>query len=411
MTQSAPIVTSPKMTVFSRHINVVGEHFSEAKFCGCCDDMVDVISMINIDVSRNKLLQSCEFYKNKFECLFTSSRISTHIRLSSHTWLSTRLELNVIAYTRVHVYIVIQISSIQTIMAPRKRGPSIDSGQSDKSVKRISKTEVEKLICKKKLDKLEEEESQIREDRFNNSERRSLLDAYNIHGFQVFQDTKLLHHYLPNRRECDLKGLVLRLRSSLNPHNSNIEGQSDHVDDWQKLCQQFMGNFAKDRKVNLDDVLSDALAALAEEESIDSKISEPSSDIRPNYSILLKSFAHLLMGKFPDNLSPIDAQLSMNLFDHVNKVVDSFDLKSALVSLEDGTWLETSMAQRRQRQETALLGLDEIDGKTKKSPTLRDLEKNRYIEALCLELPKIKRITDVLNPLFINESLLSTLMD
>lgn len=259
-----------------------------------------------------------------------------------------------------------------------------------------------KRISKRKLEKLDEEESQRVEDRFSSAERRVLLDAYNIHGFQVFQDFKLLQQYFPNRRESDLKELIKRLRST-----HCVGSQSSSLDGWQKLCQQMMGNFAKDRKVNLDDALAHALLTLAEEKEIESKqVDSESSDIKPDYPLLLRSFAQLLMGNFPDKMSPINAQISMNLFNHINRVVDSFDLK-ALASLEGGTWLEESIHHRRQRQEMALKGLNELDG----APTLRAIEKNRNIEALCLELPKIKRITDVLNPLLIDESMLRDLQN
>lgn len=44
MIQSAPSVTSPSMTVFSRHISVEGGHFRLAKLWGCVADIAEFIS-------------------------------------------------------------------------------------------------------------------------------------------------------------------------------------------------------------------------------------------------------------------------------------------------------------------------------------------------------------------------------
>lgn len=254
------------------------------------------------------------------------------------------------------------------------------------------------------------EESHCTEDRFSSGERKLLLEAYNKHGFQVFQNFELLHQYFPERRECDLKGLIQRLQVNLSNGKS---ASNEPIDGWHKLCLQSMSNFAKDRKVNMNNIFADALMAEAEEINNlnNAKEGESSCSLtQPDYSKLLKSFAHLLMGRFPDNMSPVNAQLSMALFQHINKVVDSLDLKTISSTLEADTWLQSTLEERQRRQELALKGLDEIDGVTKKCPTLRDIEKNKNIEALCLELPKIKRIVDVLNPLHINESLACTLM-
>lgn len=262
-------------------------------------------------------------------------------------------------------------------MPPRKR-PNTSAEESSK--KRLSATDREKLICKKKLDALELEESQSKEDRFSLEERRILLGAYAADGFKVFQDAKLLHQHLPNRRESDLKGLVQRLRQSLATDDSR---QRNNLDDWQKTCQQLMNKYARDRKTNINDVFADALM-LEADESVSSE---------PYYPSLLRNFAELLRGIFPSHISPINAQISMKLFDHLNRFVETLDL----TPLEDGSWLERSNWYRAQHS-LALEGLDLV----KECPTLRDLEQNNSIEALCLELPKIRRIANILDPLQFN---------
>lgn len=312
-------------------------------------------------------------------------------------------------------------------MAPRKRKKNwkkLDDGESSHQTKRVTKSEIEKQICKKKLDALDLEESQIKEDRFSPEERKCILEAYNERGFQVFNDTSLLHQYLPDRRESDLKGLIQRLKANVQncipeegarPPTVN---NSDPLDDWQRLCQKFMGNFAKDKRINLDEIYADALLAEVEEKKLeipkdsnnDIILNDEDDDLKPDYAALLKSFAQMLTGKFPDTLNTVNSLISMKLYDHVFSIVDKID-NSLLLSIEDGRWLEGYKEERQSQLEAALKGLEEIDGKTKKCPTLRDLEKNRDIEALCLELPKIKRITDVLNPLHFNELLVSTLME
>lgn len=286
-------------------------------------------------------------------------------------------------------------------MAPRKRKQT--SGEPTK--KRMTKADREKLICKKKLDALEIEESLAKEDRFDAAERERLLDAYNESGFQVFQDMKLLQRYFPNRRENDLKGLVQRLRSSLQA-NSDDDTADVTLDEWQKLCQNLMGSFARDKKANFDDALADALTIAADD--INPTICDNNE---PNNPDLLRSFAQLLRGKFPDNMTPANAAVSMKLFEHINGLLNSINVYSTFPSLADGRWLESANDEARRRQEMALKGLGEIDGLIKKCPTLRDIRDSSNIEALCLELPKIKRITEVLNPLHIDESLASTLMD
>lgn len=308
-------------------------------------------------------------------------------------------------------------------MAPRRKPNTSESDPGSKK-RRISSTEREKLICKKKLDALEIEESQSKEDRFSPEERRILLNAYNVNGFKVFQDTKLLHQYLPNRKESDLKGLVQRLRLGLQTTNQSATNdgskqEANYLDDWQRLCQQLVGNYAKDRKINICDVFADALMAEADErvasnsqQNSDTIVEESETACqKPDYPKLIRNFAELLKGTFPDNITPANAQVSMKLFDHINNVIESIDLQNELSTLADGTWLNSSIEEGKLSHNAALVGLETLDGTTKKCPTFKDLERSRNIEALCLELPKIKRITDVLNPLHIDESLVSTLMN
>lgn len=294
-----------------------------------------------------------------------------------------------------------------------------DTGQTKpteetKRTKRVTKYDREKLICKKKLDALELEESQSKDDRFTPAEKATLLEAYNQNGFQVFQDTKLLHKYLPNRCEADFKGLLNRLRTKLQTsiQDSGVDqSKMQCLSDWERLCLQLMGNFAKDKKVNMDDVFADAILAEADHHTTQ-RLNAIETDSSPSFDCpqILRSFASMLVGKFPGNLEPREAQISMRLFDHVNAVVDTIDLRNKLHPMMVGTWLDTLVGDSTSKQEMALKGLSELESRTLRCPTTRDIERNRNIEALCLELPKIKRITDVLNPLHVNESLVSSLM-
>lgn len=317
-------------------------------------------------------------------------------------------------------------------MPPKKRRqdqqrPSSSQSTQKKVKKHLSKTEIEKLICKKKLDALEQEESQIKEDRFSSEEKSRLLDAYNESGFQIFQDMKLLHKYLPNRKESDLKGLVQRLKTSLLARKESKPATQDdqklisgsHNENWQRLCQQMLGNHARDSKINLNDIYAEVLLLEAErmqfenqsrnsaQQDNDSTSDDPN---KPNYPKLMNSFAQLLMGKFPDNMTKANSRISVKLYDHLNSIIDSIDLDPIAKSIADGNWLNTTVEERHAVQQMALGGLSEIDGVTKKCPSFKDIERNRNIEALCLELPKIKRITEVLNPLKLNESQVSSLI-
>lgn len=311
-------------------------------------------------------------------------------------------------------------------MPPKRRGgKSGVSHQEPANLKKLRKTmaEIEKSICRGKLDALDQEESLIKDNRFTFEERRLLLDAFSEKGFPVFQDTKLLHQYLPNRREADLKGLVERLKSSLLIQLASTQGEEqagdlleqsklDNLNHWQGLCRRVLGNFAKDRRVNFDDVFSDALNADAED--LERGGQSTSSTSEPNYPRILRSFAQLLSGKFPEPPNPVDAIVSMRLYYDLESVADSIDL-SGLSSITSGSWLENSIKTARKRQELAVEGLSRIDGKIKKLPSSKDIDDDRSLEALCLELPKIRRITDVLNPLHIdrpvNEALILRIND
>lgn len=307
-------------------------------------------------------------------------------------------------------------------MAPRKKSskPSRDEGPSSRvKVKRVTKSDIERKICKRKLDSLEQEESQIKEDRFSAEEKRCLLEAYHKKGFQVFNDPALLHQFLPHRREIDLKGLLERLKINIQASFHTEESKSapsDPLDDWEKLCHKLIGNFAKDRKINLDEIISDALLSELERKEIETldlansdTLVDEQDESSFNYSQLLRSFAQMLMGNFPDSMNAATRQVSIKLYEHINNLVSSI-ADSTLTTLEDGVWLQEAVREQHLQQELALKGLKELEATSKKCPTERDLEKNKNIEALCLELPKIKRITDVLNPLHLNESLVSTLM-
>jgi hypothetical protein len=280
--------------------------------------------------------------------------------------------------------------------------------------KRVTRVQQEKNICKNRLETLDQEESFSTEDRFTQAERGCLLDAYDKLGFQVFQDVHLLKQYLPGRTERDLKGLLDRLRIGLqHESSSDNDDKIDNLDGWLRLSQSLMGNFARDKRVNLDDALADALVMIADEQKLNNtQQTEIDQDVsnEPNYPELLRSFSQLLMGKFPNNMTPANARISCKLFDHITSLVDSMNLERLGSLLESGSWLQSSTGERRRRLEMALVGLDELDSNLKKCPTTRDL-KSENIEALCLELPKIKRITELLNPLNINDSLLDCLMD
>lgn len=285
----------------------------------------------------------------------------------------------------------------------------------------MTKIEREQLVCRDKLDTLEQAESLSTEDRFSSTEKNRLLEAYNQHGFQVFQDMRLLQQFFPDRSEINLKGLLNRLKTRLQqegaPSGGDYDDKSDNLSQWQRLCVSLMGNFARDKRVNLDDALADALMQTALERELDEQhqgrtINKEACDgSQPNYPELIKSFAQLLAGKFPDNMTPANARISMRLFEHINGLVDSIDLQQISKEFEQATWLVTSTDERRSRQDMALKGLAEVERLMKNGPTLRDLKTSKNLEALCLELPKIKRITELLNPLQINESLVNYLID
>lgn len=300
-------------------------------------------------------------------------------------------------------------------MAPKERklGHVKDEKTGAKSGKRVTKLEVERSICIKRIEALEQSESFSTDDRFTPQERQQLLEAYNECGFQIFQDTKLLHKYFPNRRESDLIGLVNRLQTGL--QSVSECDQQDNLHEWRALSQSLISHYSRDTKINLNEALSDALMLMSEQRLSQNDPGSPreGGDVEghPNYSELLKSFSQMLSGKFPDNMTPENARVCQNLFQHVNHLVDSLDVASKLSELVDGTSIQTAFIERRNVQEMALNALEEFDRLGKKDITLRDIEQNKELESLCLELPKVKRITEVLNPLHINESLMSSLMN
>lgn len=307
-------------------------------------------------------------------------------------------------------------------MSSRKRRRIANTNRDKDDVKPKSRIEIEKSICKHKLSALDQEESLTKENRFTADEMKRLLEAFNEKGFPVFRDTKLLHQYLPNRREADLKGLLERLRNSLlgNPTTSSeAKDESDtnfklqYLSTWQNLCHKVLGNFAKDRKVNLDDAFPDVLMVMANEMKQSVRIDNQETSI--DYSKLIESFAQLLTGKFPERPSGANALLSMKLFYDLGEVANSIDPKNIISTIADGSWAKRVKPACDERLDLALQGLDKIDGRIKKCPTFNDLKKDRSLEALSLELPKIRRITDVLNPLHIdinlNQALLKCFID
>lgn len=301
-------------------------------------------------------------------------------------------------------------------MAPTKRKKQSTSKIQDNApnkpkVKRMTKAAIEKSICRKKLEALEQEESKNSEDRFSFAEKKILLNAYNERGFTVFQDMRVLQPYLPNRSITDLKGLIQRLEVQ-SPSSSQAQETraANNIDEWQTLCQQLLNSLVKDRKINIEDSIPEALTAIADDLRV--KFADHDCDIvAVDYSELVKSFAQLVSGKFPNNMTPVEARLSIRLFEHVCSLVESLDIDLLQLKLGSGRWLGEDQQRRHDRAVLAQKGLDMIDGKTKKCPTVRDFETDKNIEALCLELPKVRRATDMLNPLCINESMVSSLID
>lgn len=305
-------------------------------------------------------------------------------------------------------------------MAPQRRKDVTNSRTSSRMdsrpkpaqpAKRITKTEREQMICHKKIKALNQEESISNDDRFTFSEKERLLEAYYANGFKVFQDIKLLQQYFPERRENDLKSLLERLCHSLQTSESN---RFQAIDDWQQICQNLVRNFSRDKKVSLDEVLTHALTLAAEQfkpVELDIRPGEAISaqDSHPDYYKLLIDISELLRGRFPDNTSPINAAISMHLYDHINELANSIDATAKLETLLNGSWLMKAAEKSRQRHESALKGIRELG--VKECPTKLSLENNPNIEALCLELPKIKRIVEVLNPMHMSDDLINDIFD
>lgn len=277
--------------------------------------------------------------------------------------------------------------------------PGTDCNMAPRKRKQTTKAEREQIICQKKIKALDKEESISNEDRFTVAEKRKLLEAYYANGFKVFQDVKLLQQYLPDRRENDLKGLLSRLCHGLQVSETS---QFQAIDEWQRICQNLVGNFSRDKKVSLDDILVESLAQAAEELMTTSDVT---GGEKPDYCKLLKDFSELLRGHFPENTTPTNAAVSTRLFEHIKAIVSSIDATTSLESIFDGSWLLEAAETRRQRHEMALKGMEDLRSMSKTSPTRRDLSQNPNVEALCLELPKIRRIIDVLNPLHLHESI------
>lgn len=264
------------------------------------------------------------------------------------------------------------------------------------------KSNVEATICRKRLDALDKQELP-RSDRFSLEEKQQLLRAYNERGFTIFQNTSLLKQYFSQRHEADLRGLIERYSLNLPPKDENP------LLEWQNICNKSLGAYAKDKKINLDTGLSDAFAVQAEALKISEEKTEIDCDNEPDYADLLACFSNLLAGKFPEQMKPVNAIVSMKLYEDLMHVVDNIDV-DRLKPLEDGTWLSGIQDRRKTRQTLACQGLEELDIQLKKCPSKADIDKSPAIEALCLELPKIKRIEHLLNPLHIDEQLIQDLM-
>lgn len=303
------------------------------------------------------------------------------------------------------------------------------------NTKKKSDSEIVKLICKAKLDALDQEENLSKDNRFTFEEKRRLLEAYQEKGYPVFQDTKLLSKYLPNRREADLKGLLERLKLSLSNQLSSKAGTSSqseeakpsdkisqvsNVTKWQDLSRKLMNKFAQNKKVGIDDVYTDTLMDLTRDDvemipdcdDTDQNIEGKTVRTRgPDYRKILASLSQLMEGKFPERPTGSDASIMMRLFDDLNTIVSNIDL-SRLDQLAEGRWLHNSFEPNRKHQESALVGLDKIDpDDIKRDEMGSKIESDRNLEALCLELPKIKRITDVLNPLHIDKAMVNVLIE
>lgn len=243
----------------------------------------------------------------------------------------------------------------------------------------------EQIICKRKLDELEQAEILSNDDRFSFTEKQQLLEAYNKHGFQIFQNTELLKQYFENRSETQLKHLLQRLKNSLT--STNLE--SDNLDDWQQACMDLMGNFAKDKRVNIDNLIADAVAMLANKLEASGELKDGPCD----YVELLRSFSQLLARKFPDQMSSDTARISMKLYQYINTIVDSSESESCKELLRNSSWLNDATRKRRKNLEEAKKAFDEDS----QSPSVNEDDYAKY-----LELPKVKRLIEFLNPLRID---------
>lgn len=284
-------------------------------------------------------------------------------------------------------------------MAPRRKLKQPNEADARGLVEKRPKIGAEKMICKNTSRAIDQRETMATSDRFTSDEKKKLLEAYNKCGFQAFQNMKLLQEYIPGRTENDLKGLISRLKSSIDSSESRDD---DHLDDWQRLCFNLMGIYSRTKQANVNEVLSDALQRAAEELDLDKRY-HCDDDRQPNYPKLLNSFSQLLMGRFPDNMTPANARISMRMFDHVNAVTKSIDIERLTSEMGDGRWLDEATSSSRSQQEMALKGLDELDKTLKSGLTVKDLE-NKNLQALCAELPKIKLMREVLDPLNVSGS-------
>lgn len=282
-------------------------------------------------------------------------------------------------------------------MGRRKRTTSPIS----KATNKITKLDSEQSICRNKLEALEREELLSAQDRFSAAEKRTLLDAYNDHGFHVFQNTQLLKSYFPHRKETELKDLIIRLQTKLAKPSEGEQYKTQNLADWTQLANKSINTLSRAKKINMDNLLADTMLHMTQSDQPQETV-DPAGNVKPDYNQIKCNIYQLLLGRFPDRLSRIDAQISQRLYEDLNKHVDTLELA---YSLKAGTWLRDANKTWMSFQSLALEGLAKVDSMANKCPTNQDLEKDPSIEALCLELPKIKRITDTLNPLNISEGL------
>lgn len=285
-------------------------------------------------------------------------------------------------------------------MPPRKKKKKLPSVQEDNNILPESK-----IRCRTTLQSREEkiisDELETKTDRLNSTEKKALLDAYNDHGYYVFQDVELLKQYLPNRSGNDLKSLIKRLCDK-----SEVKCDTN-LDKWQEMSQLLVRNFSKNKVINLDSIHANVLDQINKGTSMNQG---PTTSNSFDSVIMLDAIKQLLMGKFPEKMDAINALVLMKLFEQLNDLVDSIDLGS-LETLADGSWLNVAEATRDKDREDAsemIINLKSLDSK---NVTRNDFDENPKLRALFRSLPKIERATDTMNPFHITSDLMSNVLE